>query len=322
MIDIACGVDLGGTKINTGIVNSKGEILYNIKIPTEAQKGPYEVIERIIKSIYEVVDKTGVKLKDLSGIGVGSPGPLDAEAGIVLCPPNLTGWVNIPLTEILKKEFGIKIRINNDANAAALAEHLFGKGRGINNFVYITVSTGIGGGVIINGKLYNGANSNAAEIGHHTINFDGPRCGCGNYGCFEAFASGTALAGFAKDMVDSGKDTIIKDIAGNRAIKAEYVFEAAEKGDKIAIELIEKEAFYLGIGIANIMSFYNPERIAVGGGISCHWKVLYDKIMATVNKRALKPNKEICDVVKAQLGENVGLLGAALLVLRESKGIL
>lgn len=312
---IVCGVDLGGTKINTGIVNEEGKILKSIKVPTLAEEGPDAVISRIEKSILDVLDKEGIKAANLSGIGIGSPGPLDAEKGVVICPPNLPGWENVPLVKILSEKFNVMIKLNNDANAAALGEHLFGAGRGVDNFVYITVSTGIGGGAIIGGKLYNGVNSNAAEIGHHTIDFRGPKCNCGNYGCFEAFGSGTALARFAKEAIEGGKKSIIKDIAGEGAIKAEHVFEAAKMKDELAKELIDNEAFYLGVGIANIMAFYNPARIAIGGGVSSQWDMLHDTMMKTINERALKPNKEACEIVRAELGGDVGLLGAAALVL-------
>ncbi|MDK2806605.1 MAG: glucokinase [Thermoanaerobacterium sp.] len=315
MKKLACGVDLGGTKINTGIMDSDGNILYNVKVPTEADKGPQHVINNIKKSIIDSLKNTKLEIDQIAGIGIGAPGPLNADSGVVECPPNLPGWIDIHLVDILKQEFNTEIKLNNDANAAALAEHLFGAGQGIDDMVYVTVSTGIGGGAIIGGKLYNGANSNAAEIGHHSINFDGPRwCNCGNPGCLESYASGTSLVKFAKKYIESGRNTILKSIPMDE-LKAENIFDAAKSGDELALELIENEAFYLGVGIVNIMAFYNPKRIIIGGGLSSQWDVLYDKMMKTVKDRALKPNREICDVVKAKLGGNVGLIGAAALVL-------
>ncbi|KUK35099.1 MAG: Glucokinase, ROK family, partial [Caldanaerobacter subterraneus] len=312
---ILCGVDLGGTKISTGLVDEKGNIIRSTKIPTMAEKGPEEVIKRIEQSVYDVLKEAGLKLSDLKGVGIGSPGPLDAKRGVVISPPNLPGWDNVPIVDILSHKLGVKVKLENDANAAAIGEHLFGAGKGIDNFVYITVSTGIGGGVIIEGKLYSGENSNAAEIGHHTINFNGPRCNCGNYGCFEAFASGTAIARFAQEGIQNGKDTMIRDLAKDGVVKSEHVFEAAKLGDEFAKELVDNEAFYLGVGISNIMAFYNPKKIAIGGGVSTQWDMLYDKMMETIKKKALKPNAEVCEVVRAELGENVGVLGAAALLL-------
>ena len=201
--------------------------------------------------------------------------------------------------------------LENDANAAALGENLYGAGKGIDNFVYITVSTGIGGGVVLNGRLFKGQDGNAAEIGHMTINFDGPRCGCGNKGCWEAYASGTALARFAREGIDAGEATKIKELAGKENVKAEHVFVAAKKGDKFALELIEKEGFYLGVGLANVINAYNPKRIAIGGGLTHEWDMFYDRMMQVMRERALGASIEGLEVVKAALGKDVGVIGAA-----------
>lgn len=309
-----CGVDLGGTKINTGIMDSNGRIIENIKLPTKAEEGPDAVIERILESIGFVLEKSGIGLKDIRGIGVGSPGPIDAERGIVVKSANLPGWNNVPVVERIKERFPTQVRINNDANAAALGEYKFGSGRGTRNFVYVTVSTGIGGGAIIDGKLYNGANLNAAEIGHTIINFDGPRCNCGSFGCFEAYASGTAIARIACEEIQGGKNTLISSIAGEKPVKAEDVFEAGRKGDELALQIIDREGFYLGIGIANILGFYNPERIAFGGGVSSQLDMFYDKMIETAKSRSLGPSFDACSIVRSELGGDIGLLGAAALV--------
>ena len=310
---IVCGIDIGGTKINTGLLDSDGRVINNIKVPTKASEGPDAVISRIIKSVEEVLKLSNVGLKSVSGIGIGSPGPLDTEKGIIMNPSNLPGWDNVHITDIIENKFNIKTTLDNDANAAALGEYLYGAGKGSKAFVYVTVSTGVGGGVVTNGKVYHGINSNAAEIGHSMINFNGPRCNCGNYGCLEAYASGTALARFAKEAVDNGQETIIKIIAGPDPINAEHVFEAAKKKDKLAAELVDNEAFYLGIGIANILAFYNPEVIAIGGGVANAWDMFIDRMLDTAKKRSLKPIFDACRMVKAELGSNVGLIGAAAL---------
>jgi glucokinase len=315
MKNYVCGIDLGGTKINTGIVNFKGEIISNTIIETKAYEGPDAVIKRMIESVYYVIGKANLQLSDLAGLGIGVPGLIDSWEGTVIEASNLPGWNRVPVVDILNEEFSIPVKLDNDANAAAIGEYLFGAGRGIENFIYLTVSTGIGGGVIIDGKLYSGSNSNAAEVGHTTIDFNGPKCNCGNYGCFEAFASGTAIARYAKQRIDNGEKTNIADFAENGKIKSEHVFAAARKGDKIAQEIIDNEAFYLGIGIANILACYNPERIAIGGGVSTQWDILSDKVIKVIGERALKPNLEVCRIVKAELGSNVGLLGAAGLVI-------
>lgn len=315
MKKLLCGIDLGGTKINTGIVTTKGEIVANIIVDTLAKEGQDAVIERMIESVYRVFEMANINSGDIAGIGIGVPGLIDSWEGVVIEAANLDGWDNVPIVDVFSKEFNVPVKLENDANAAAIGEYLFGSGRGNEDFIYVTVSTGIGGGAILDGKLYSGSNSNATEIGHSMIDFKGPRCNCGNSGCFEAFASGTALARFAKERIEAGEETIIKKLAGHGAVKAEHVFEANELGDKVAAELIEKEAFYLGIGLANVLAFYNPEKISIGGGVSSQWHILEKRVNEVVKERALRPNAKICKIVKAELGKNVGLLGAAGLVL-------
>lgn len=315
MSKLVIGVDLGGTKVNTGIVDENGKIHMSIKVPTLANEGPYPVIDRIKKSIYDVLKEANMNLIDMGGIGIISPGPIDSDKGLVINPSNLPGWDHIPIVNLLKEEFQLPVMLDNDANAAALAEYLFGSGRGLRNFVYITVSTGIGGGVIIGGKLYRGTNSNAAEVGHMTIDYKGPKCNCGNIGCFEVFASGTGLARFARVAVQEGKNTLIKELAGDKEITAQHVFEAAILRDPVATELIDKEAFYLGVGISNIIAFANPERIAIGGGVSKQWDMFYSKMMDTVKERTLKPMMDVCQIVRSELKDDIGILGAAAIIL-------
>lgn len=315
MSKFVIGVDLGGTKINTGIIDESGKIILSIKVPTLAKEGPYPVIERIKKSIYDVLIEANMKLEDIKGIGIISPGPIDSEKGLVVNPSNLPGWDHIPIVKLLKEEFKLPVMLDNDANAAALAEYMFGSGRGLKNFVYITISTGIGGGIIINGKLYRGTNSNAGEVGHMTINYNGPKCNCGNFGCFETYASGTAIARYAKKAVFDNRTTLIKELAGENEITAQHVFEAAIKEDPVAIELIDEEAFYLGVGISNIIAFANPERIALGGGVSKQWDMFYNRMMETINERALKPMIDVCQIVKSELKDDIGILGAAAIIL-------
>lgn len=315
MSKFVIGVDLGGTKINTGIIDESGKIILSIKVPTLAKEGPYPVIERIKKSIYDVLIEANMKLEDIKGIGIISPGPIDSEKGLVVNPSNLPGWDHIPIVKLLKEEFKLPVMLDNDANAAALAEYMFGSGRGLKNFVYITVSTGIGGGIIINGKLYRGTNSNAGEVGHMTINYNGPKCNCGNFGCFETYASGTAIARYAKKAVFDNRTTLIKELAGENEITAQHVFEAAIKEDPVAIELIDEEAFYLGVGISNIIAFANPERIALGGGVSKQWDMFYSRMMETINERSLKSMIDVCQIVKSELKDDIGILGAAAIIL-------
>ncbi|MDK2878146.1 MAG: glucokinase [Thermoanaerobacteraceae bacterium] len=305
------GIDVGGTKIAACLMDEEGKMPGRATFPTLASEGPKAVIGRIKQSFFEVLKQGQIEQNQVAALGIGMPGPLDTKKGIVKNTPNLPGWIDIPLLQILKSEINLPMVLENDANAAALGENLYGAGKGIDNFVYITISTGIGGGVVLNGRLFKGQDGNAAEIGHMTINFDGPRCGCGNQGCWEAYASGTALARFAREKIAAGEATKIKELAGEENIKAEHVFAAAKKGDKFALELIEKEGFYLGVGLANVVNAYNPKRIAIGGGLTHEWNMFYDRMMQVMRERALGASIEGLEVVKAALSKDVGVIGAA-----------
>ncbi|MDN5332366.1 MAG: glucokinase [Tepidanaerobacteraceae bacterium] len=317
MREIAVGIDLGGTKIATGAVDEEGNLLWRVELPTLAREGPGRVIQRMKESVYGVLQKLGLSLTDIAGIGIGVPGPMDARRGVVKNPPNLPGWDDVPLLSIMQEEFNIKICLENDANAAAMGEYLFGAGRGIENFVYITISTGIGGGVVADGRLLKGDGGNAAEIGHITINFEGPVCGCGNRGCFEAYASGTAMARFAKEGILYGRKTILSNFYQKEEVKAEHIFAAAKEGDEFAMELVEKEGFYLGVGLASVVNAYNPRRIAVGGGLTKAWDMFCPRMIEVMRERALPANVEHLEVVKATLGPDVGIIGAASLIFQK-----
>lgn len=298
------GIDLGGTKTAVGLVDENGDVISREIFST---KDPDATVKEMIKSIDSMIAKMG----RIRGIGVGSPGPIDSKKGMVVCPPNLPLWRDIPLADILKDRYRVDVFLNNDANVAALGEWLFGAGKGADNFIYITVSTGIGGGAILNGRFYEGENANALEVGHATIDYRGPRCGCGNYGCFEVMASGTALARFAKEAVAEGKNSVL---AGYENIKAEDVFDAAKKGDALAVKLVDEEALYLGIGLTNVINSFNPGLIAIGGGVSKAWDMYSEMMTQVIKERALPTNYEAVRIVRAKLGEDIGIIGAASLV--------
>ena len=313
MAKLAIGVDLGGTKIATCLMDKGGRIVKKLSVPTQSKEGPDAVISRMRSSVYELMAKAGVTKNNVVAIGICSPGPLDTEKGVVISAPNLPGWSEVPLKDLFYREFQLPIAMENDANAATLGEYFYGSGRGIKNFMYITVSTGIGGGMVTDGKLFKGANGNAVEIGHTTINFKGPLCGCGNKGCWEAYASGTALARFAKEAIDKGRKTMIKDIEQDyNKIKAEHVFAAAKQGDHLARELLVQEAYFLGVGLANMVNSFNPDCIAIGGGLSHEWDLFYEPMMDVMREKALKANWENLKVVKAKLGSDAGVIGAAV----------
>ncbi|OGC41434.1 hypothetical protein A2548_08175 [candidate division WOR-1 bacterium RIFOXYD2_FULL_41_8] len=292
-IEMVVGIDLGGTKIAGVLTSPSGKILMDVNIPTEAKKGKKQVIHNIKKAIHMPMQSRKVKLK---AIGIGAPGPILFEKGIVIDAPNLPGWNKVHLKEILEKEFKTDVFVDNDANCAALAEAWFGAGKEAHNFIYMTVSTGIGGGIIIDKKLYHGAIGSAGEFGHVIIDPNGAKCGCGNTGCLEAMASGTAL----------------KNLLGMDALSAEL---AARQGDKKAQAAIAEIAHYLAIGIGNLVNIFNPEMVVIGGGLSNMRELLFNPIRQEFKNYALKLPARSVKIVKAKLGTKAGMLGAAALCL-------
>lgn len=249
------GVDLGGTKIYTALVNLDGQIIEEITIKTEAEKGEKVVLDNILKTIDKVLEN--VDRKEVKAIGIGSPGPLDIEKGLIVYTPNLP-FKNFELVKPIKERYNIPTYLDNDANVATLSEFMFGAGKGSKNMVYVTVSTGVGGGAILNGNIYRGSTANALEIGHITVMKGGPRCGCGNTGCVEALASGTAIMKRAKEALDSKVETSLRNYDN---VTAKEVFIEAERGDKVSKEILNDALSYLGIGIANIANSFDPDKI-------------------------------------------------------------
>ncbi|WP_018247939.1 ROK family protein [Orenia marismortui] len=311
------GVDLGGTKILTAIADLEGNIIERVRKDTEANKGKDIVIQRLKDTVYEVAKKADLDLSQVKGIGLGCPGPLDIESGIIKHTPNLD-LDNVNIVEELS-DLNIPIFLENDANAAALGEKWFGAGKSAKNLIYVTVSTGIGGGIILNNEIYHGANSGAGEIGHITLIPDSDvKCGCGNYGCWEALASGTALSRMGREAVKSDQDTLIADLVDNLSdINGATIAEAVTKGDKVAQEIINRLADYLGIGIASLINIFNPDTVVIGGGVSQSWNLLEDKVICTIKARAMESLVEDVEVVTAELGNDVGVLGAIAAALAE-----
>lgn len=309
------GVDLGGTKILTALADSNGKIVERVRVDTGAQDSVEVVVQRINDTVLQVIEKAGIEKDEVARVGVGTPGPLDIEKMIVLTAPNLN-WINVPLVEMMEKELGLTVSLENDANAAALAEHAFGAGKGSQHMVYMTISTGVGGGVIINGQILHGAGVSGGEIGHHTIDPDGPLCGCGNYGCLEAMASGTALGRYARDVVTSGRKTMMSELVENTdQVDGSIVTKAAEAGDDLALVLVDLVARNIGIGVANLINIFNPEKIVLGGGVMKAGHLFIDRIKNEAKKRSLKDSYELCEIVFSELGSDVGVLGAIAVAL-------
>ncbi|MDS0528179.1 ROK family protein [Clostridium sp. SHJSY1] len=309
------GIDLGGTKISTALATFDGEVLQNVIVPTKAEEGEIPVLNRIIRTIEEVLEKSNVKIEEVESIGIGSPGPLNAVTGVIITTPNLP-FKNYNLVKPLKERFDIPVYLDNDANVAAIGEFMFGAGKGKKNIVYFTVSTGVGGGAVLNGDIYRGNTCNALEIGHTTVAPNGPRCNCGNIGCLEAVSSGTAIGRRGKEAVATNVETSLKQYEN---VTSYEVFKEAEKGDTVSKDIVEDALNYLGIGVANAVAIFDPEMVVIGGGVTQVGDILFNKVRQVVNRRCFKNMAEACEVVPAGLGSNAGVVGAVALAILESK---
>ena len=310
------GVDLGGTKIYTALARSDGEIIAEIKTPTPVADGVGAVIGRIAATISDVCRQGGITTRDLAGIGVGAPGPLNPHTGLVYQAPNLK-WQNVPLQEELQKIIACPCRVENDANLAALGEYTFGAGQGADPLIYVTVSTGIGGGIILGGRIFQGATGQAGEIGHLTVEPEGPLCGCGARGCLEALASGTAIAREARILAEKGGARQIVALAGQPAdITARHVGQAAATGDAEAVGLITRAGYYLGIGLAGLINLIDPQLVVIGGGAAQIGPALLDAARSEMNRRILAGEAKQVHIVPAALGERVGVYGAIALAIK------
>jgi glucokinase len=302
-------VDLGGTNMRVALFDGENPAPSQVnRVPTQAKQGPDVVIAQMIEAIEEISHGDAAKLR----IGVGAPGPLDPHTGVVLEAPNLPGWVDIPLQARLHDHFGCLVAIGNDANVAALGEWRHGAGRGTQNLIYLTISTGIGGGVICDGHLLLGAHGIAAELGHITVQPGGPVCGCGQRGHLEAVASGPAIARRAQTLLDGGAASSLADHSGE--LTAAVVGGAAQSGDPLARQVFDEAAGYLGQAMANFAHFFNPEIFILGGGVSQVGPLLFDPARAALERQIMHPSY-LSDlrIEPAALGDDAGLIGAMTL---------
>lgn len=311
-------IDLGGTNIKSAIVLPGGEVRYFRSYPTQSDKGPEKIINELFAIINDTVARAKLTIEELYGIAIAFAGILDLKKGVVTSAPSLSGWHNVPLRDILNEKLGeMNIHLINDASAAALGEHRFGAGRGVNNLVYLTVSTGIGGGIIIDGKLYMGTDGCAGEIGHMIVEANGPQCNCGNLGCLEVLASGTAIAKEAKNRIEQGESSSIIKFAGRgfNSITAETVALAAKQGDRLACDIVNKAGYYLGVGLTNLVNIFNPGVIVIGGGVSRMGNMLLVPARKVVKHRAFRLPSKTAHIVRSCLGDKAGIIGAAISLL-------
>lgn len=336
------GVDVGGTKIATGLATLDGRVIRRVVLPTPADQPGEAVVEQIFATIEAVLDGDTrspksrgkrttaangplgrLRASDIQGIGVVAPGPLDSKTGKLLYSPNLPTVKELPLGQLIAERYGCPVRVENDANAAGLAEAHYGAGVGHRFVFYVTVSTGIGTGIVLDGKIYGGSRGFAAEGGHVTINYQGPACSCGRQGCIEAYASGTGLTRRTQAILKRLKSGSHEQSYGARLLElaggdpdrvtAKIIADAAREGDRLARDLIEETANYLSIWLGGMINLFDPDIIIVGGGLSALGDLLFAPLRDLTPQYAILPSARKIPIVPAQLGEDVGILGAVAL---------
>lgn len=316
------GVDLGGTKILAGVFNHELEHIGVSKLSTKSQRGVDKVVERIARCVQDAVDEADLTMKQVAGLGIGAPGAVDFNSGTVIFAPNMEGWKDVSLKKELEKQLGVPVFVENDCNIAALGVYVAELKSKPRSMVGIFVGTGIGGGLILNGELYSGANHTAGEIGHMVLEVGGPKCGCGNKGCFEALASRTAIFQQIKAGIKGGEKTILTEMLGNSLedLRSGDLRKAIRRGDKFVDGVIEGAAEYIGIATANLINILNPEVVVLGGGVI---EALADEMMSviveTATDYAMPGAMKGVEIVASKLGDNAGITGAAVLAKRESK---
>ena len=311
------GIDVGGTNVKIALVDDNGKIIYSNSVPTYAKMGYEYTVNNIKQAIKDLMKETNATPSDIEGIGFDFPGQVDCKTGVVKLAPNIPGWVNVPIAQMIEDEFHIPTRIDNDVRCAALGELKFGAGRGCENFICITVGTGIGSGIVINGKVVRGATNAAGELGHIKLQMNGgPICGCGDTGCLEAFASGPAIVAMAQEYIKGGKSTKFREMAAVEGgeITPYMVAKAAEEGDPVAKRIFEIVGEYIGIGLTSVINLLNPERVIIGGGVAESGELLLGPIRKTIKERAMVVAGNAVEIVPAQLGNSAGVIGASMLI--------
>jgi glucokinase len=314
MSDCYIAVDLGGTNIRTARGTADGVIHARVSIRTQAAEGQTVVIQRILGAIRDVWPQD--TNERVQAIGVSVPGPVDPWRGILFNAPNLPGWSYVPLGDILTRAFQIRTRLGNDANLAALAEYRFGAGKGHNTMVYLTLSTGIGSGVIADGHLLLGAKGLAAELGHVCVDLNGPSCNCGNIGCVEAIAAGPAIARTAVTRITAGEPSVIADLVHGdlTQVSAATVGKAAQAGDALALSVVRDAGHTIGAAMVGVLHAFNPSLVVCGGGLTKMGDLFMGPIREVVPQRVMNPDY-VVPIVLAALGDDVALLGALALAM-------
>jgi len=320
------GVDLGGTNVVVGLVPIEGgEVLGLRTLPTESNRGAKFVVDRIVHMVNDAIDEVvaahGTTRAAVAGVGIGSPGPLNRKTGTVINTPNL-GWRNFPLRDLIANAVKLPCTLDNDANCATYGEWWLGAGRGTQSLVGFTLGTGIGGGIVLNGEIYHGCSDVAGEIGHMTIDSNGRKCKCGNYGCLEQYASGPAIAARAVEGIEAGAESLLEEMVDGKLddVTAATVYEAAVLGDPYATEVMKDTAKFLGSGVASIINILNPQMVVIAGGVTRAGDHLFIPLIAEVRRRAFRSAQECCRIVPAELPGTAGVVGAAGVFKKENYG--
>ncbi|MBD7971139.1 ROK family glucokinase [Paenibacillus gallinarum] len=312
--NVYVGVDLGGTAIKVGICNEQGTLLHTYEGPTEVSKGVDTVISNIEKYIRHIVEESPYSWEQLAGVGAGVAGFTNVREGIIVLAPNV-GFKDVPIRSILEDRLGKLVKIDNDANVAALGEAWAGSGNGVENCVCYTLGTGVGGGIIIGGKIYQGFSGMAGEIGHTNVvpDLEAIQCGCGKMGCLETVSSATGIIRMANDAVERGDHTSLQSVD---TIMAKDVFDAAKAGDEVALRIVHRAAYYLGKSLASVAAVLNPEMFIIGGGVSKAGDILFDEVRSVFASLTPEPLQKGVTIVPATLGNDAGIVGAAGLLIR------
>ena len=305
------GVDIGATHISIAVADFTARILKEVEIAFDIKNPPAVCLELIEKSLLELLGVQGLSRSDLAAVGVGVPGPVITEAGMVISPPIMPGWDRFPIRATLENMWGCPVTLNNDAELGALGEWAYGAGRGERNIAYIKVGSGIGAGLILNKQIYGGTTGAAGEIGHITIEENGPLCNCGNRGCLEAFAGGYAIAREAQAVIQSGKRTLLAEFPPEK-INARMVADAARRGDLHAQEILRRAGSHIGVALASLVNLFNPSMVIVGGGVAEAGDILTTSIRDAVRERAMRASEQSVRIVTAMLGRRSVLIGATV----------
>jgi glucokinase len=315
------GVDLGGTNIRVAAISMQGTVLRRTKQATDPEAGKDLVIEKLLQMLEAALKREREAGRRPQAVGIGAPGVIFVRRGVIVSSPNLPDWVEVPLKAIVRRRISLPVVVENDANAAAYGEKWVGAGKGAHSLICLTLGTGVGGGIILNGRVWHGEDGMAAELGHTTVNPDGPQCKCGNTGCLEVYASATGIVREVQRHLIR-EDSILKTSFQGRedVFNARDVFRAAKAGDLVCLRVIHQMGRYLGIGIANMVNTFNPQIIVISGGVTAAWRDFIPIVKEEVTVRAFKVPRIRAKIVRAKLGDDAGVIGAAGAALQAMKG--